>query len=120
NSCVVVDEIVKLSRIGFAKKDLVLNWLITANRQVARKLMVDIHGFISSIEFGVDELEEPNYSSIVFGRKFLVDTKCKLDSDLGEKKLDLGMLEDDKELDWLLRCLVEEDFIDVGVARNPT
>ncbi|GJX41423.1 hypothetical protein Tco_0256413 [Tanacetum coccineum] len=98
----------------FDKFDIVEVDMDKYGRQVALKLMVDIHGFIFSIEFGVDELEEPNYSSIVFGRKFLVDTKCNLDFELGEMKLDLGMLEDDKELDWLLGCLVEEDFIDVS------
>nr|GEX18591.1 copia protein [Tanacetum cinerariifolium] len=45
---------------------------------------------------------------ILFGRDFLVTTKCKVDFGLGETLIDLTMLKEERDIDALLVSLVED------------
>nr|GEV11062.1 RNA-directed DNA polymerase, eukaryota, reverse transcriptase zinc-binding domain protein [Tanacetum cinerariifolium] len=49
--------------------------------------------------------EEP---SVVFGRDFLLVTKPTLGFGLGERQINIGELEDDKDVDWLLKRIIKE------------
>ncbi|GKB18907.1 DNA-directed DNA polymerase, partial [Tanacetum coccineum] len=55
--------------------------------------------------------------SIMFGRDFLVTTKCTVDFGLGEMRVDLTILVEDRDIDTMLASLVE-DMGEVGSASN--
>ncbi|GKA27376.1 DNA-directed DNA polymerase [Tanacetum coccineum] len=58
--------------------------------------------------------EEP---SIAFGRNFLVATKSQVDFGLGEMRIDITMLKEDRDVDTLLENLVE-DMVEIGEMRS--
>ncbi|GKF40037.1 reverse transcriptase domain-containing protein, partial [Tanacetum coccineum] len=55
--------------------------------------------------------------SIAFGRNFLVATKSQVDFGLGEMRIDITMLKEDRDVDTLLENLVE-DMVEIGEMRS--
>nr|GEW73758.1 hypothetical protein [Tanacetum cinerariifolium] len=71
---------------------------------------IEIHGYKFGIDLVVDEYEGTTESSVVFRRDFLLGSKCTMNFGLGEMKINMGELQDDKDVDWLL----EEMLIECG------
>ncbi|GKC74819.1 copia protein [Tanacetum coccineum] len=67
-------------------------------RRMVREAQVEIHGFTFLVDFYVIEYANKGDPSIVFGRDFLVMTKSKVDFGIGEIRIDLTMLEEEKDI----------------------
>ena len=55
----------------------------------------------------MEDYVETTDPSVVFGRNFLIATKCTIDFGLGEMQVKVGELQDDKDVDWLLEQIIE-------------
>ncbi|GKG39386.1 retrovirus-related pol polyprotein from transposon TNT 1-94, partial [Tanacetum coccineum] len=77
-------------------------------RKMVKEVRVEIHGFNFLVDFVVIDYANEGEPSVVFGRDFLVTTKCKVDFVLGEMCIDLTMLEEERDIDDLLVSLVED------------
>ncbi|GKC11088.1 homeodomain-like protein [Tanacetum coccineum] len=76
-------------------------------RKMGKEVRVEIHGFIFLVDFVVIGYANEGEPSVIFGRDFLVTTKCKVDFGVGEMRIDLTMLEEEKDIDALVEELVE-------------
>ncbi|GJS82847.1 hypothetical protein Tco_0749388 [Tanacetum coccineum] len=86
-------------------------------RKMVKGVLVKIHGFNFLVDFVVIDYANEGEPSIVFGRNFLVTTKCKGYFGLGEIRIDLTMLEAERDIDNFLVNLVE-DIDEVGCASS--
>ncbi|GJX82781.1 hypothetical protein Tco_0332262 [Tanacetum coccineum] len=106
----ITDEM--LGKLGFVRVDYG-----DYGRRMVKEVRVEIHGFNFIVDFVVIDYANEGLPSVVFGRDFLVTTKCKVDFGLGEMRIDLTMLEKERDIDDLLVSLVE--YMDeVGCASS--
>ncbi|GKC16340.1 hypothetical protein Tco_1013122 [Tanacetum coccineum] len=82
-------------------------------RKMVRDLKVEIYGFTFLVNFIILEYGDPNQPSVMFGRNFLVTTKCQVNFGFGE--IDITMLKEDRDLEFLLDNLVKHVEEVVGV-----
>ncbi|GJX93938.1 hypothetical protein Tco_0348524 [Tanacetum coccineum] len=101
-----------LGKLGFVRLDYG-----DYGRRMVNEVRVEIHGFIFLIDFVVLDYANEGESFVVFGRDVLVTTKCKVEFCLGEMRIDLTMLEEERDIDALLVSLVE-DMDEVGRASS--
>nr|GFA99104.1 hypothetical protein [Tanacetum cinerariifolium] len=80
---------------------------------MVKEIRVRIHGYDVETDFVVVDYVNEGEPSIVFGRSFLVTTKSQIDFRLGEMRIDVTMLKEDKDVDTLLENLME-DMIEVA------
>nr|GEV46015.1 hypothetical protein [Tanacetum cinerariifolium] len=78
-----------------------------------KRIRVEIHGFNFHVGFIVIDYANKGESLVIYGRYFLVTIKSKVDFGLREMRIDLTMLEEDRNLDAMLVSLVEE-VVEVG------
>nr|GFC98861.1 hypothetical protein [Tanacetum cinerariifolium] len=76
-------------------------------RKMVKEIRVRIHGYDVETDFVVVDYVNEGEPSIVFGRSFLVTTKSQIDFRLGEMRIDVTMLKEDKDVDTLLENLME-------------
>ncbi|GJX75251.1 hypothetical protein Tco_0313846, partial [Tanacetum coccineum] len=69
---------------------------------------IEIHGYKFGMDLVVDEYEGTKEPSVVFGMDFLLATKFTLNFRIGEMKINIGELQDDKDVDWLLKQMIKE------------
>ncbi|GKD01617.1 hypothetical protein Tco_1171891, partial [Tanacetum coccineum] len=86
-------------------------------RRMVKKVLVEIHDFNFLVDFVVIDYANKGEPYVVFGRDFLVTTKCKVDFGLGEMRIDLTMLEEDRDIDTMLASLVE-GMDEIGSTSN--
>ncbi|GKC25124.1 retrovirus-related pol polyprotein from transposon TNT 1-94 [Tanacetum coccineum] len=91
-----------LEKLGFVRIDY-----SDYRTRMVRDARVVMHGFTFLIDFDVIEYANEGYPSIVFGRDFLVTTKSKVDFGIGEIRIDLTMLEEEKDMGIFLEELDE-------------
>ncbi|GJT21344.1 hypothetical protein Tco_0891281 [Tanacetum coccineum] len=91
-----------LDKLGFLRIDYG-----DFGRKMVKEVRVEIHGFTFLVDFVVIGYANEGEPSIFFGRDFLVTTKCKVDFGLGEMRIHLTMLEEERDIDALLVELVE-------------
>ncbi|GKC00128.1 DNA-directed DNA polymerase, partial [Tanacetum coccineum] len=101
-----------LGKLGFVRVDYG-----DYSRRMVKEVRIEIHGFNFLVDFVVIDYANEGLPSIVFGRNFLVTTKCKGYFGLGEIRIDLTMLEAERDIDNLLVNLVE-DMDEVGCASS--
>ncbi|GJW23000.1 hypothetical protein Tco_0033622 [Tanacetum coccineum] len=101
-----------LGKLGFVRVDY-----YEYGRRMVKKVRVEIHDFCFLVDFVVIDYANEGEPSIMFGRDFLVTTKCKLGFGLGEMRIDLTMLEEDREINTMLASLVEGMDV-IGSASN--
>ncbi|GJX82503.1 homeodomain-like protein [Tanacetum coccineum] len=77
-------------------------------RKMVRDVRVEIHGYDFYVDFVVLEYGNKGEPSVVFSRNFLVATKSQVDFGLGEMRIDITILKEDKDVDTLLVNLVED------------
>nr|GEW62209.1 hypothetical protein [Tanacetum cinerariifolium] len=87
-------------------------------RIMVRDVKVKIHGFDFLVDFVVLEYGDEGEPSVMFGRNFLVATKCQVDFGLGEMRIDITMLKEDRGVDSLLATLVEDMLDEVLLRRS--
>ncbi|GKA73748.1 hypothetical protein Tco_0780050 [Tanacetum coccineum] len=101
-----------LGKLGFVRLDYG-----EYRRRMVKKVLVKIHDFNFLVDFVVINYANDGEPSVMFGRDFLLTTKCKVDFGLGEMQIDLTMLEEDRDIDTMLASLVE-GMDEIGSASN--
>ncbi|GKE37336.1 hypothetical protein Tco_1460741, partial [Tanacetum coccineum] len=91
-----------LDKLGFVRIDYG-----DYGRKMWKDVRVEIYGFIFLVDFVVIGYVNEGEPSVIFGRDSLVTTKSKVDFGLGEMRIDLTMLEEERDIDALLVELVE-------------
>ncbi|GJV13974.1 hypothetical protein Tco_1359297 [Tanacetum coccineum] len=86
-------------------------------RKMVKDVLVEIHGYDFHTDFVVVDYVNEGEPLIVFSRSFLVTSKSQVDFRLGEMRIDITMLKEDKDVDTLLENLVE-DMVEVGNTRG--
>ncbi|GJQ91952.1 hypothetical protein Tco_0003091 [Tanacetum coccineum] len=81
--------------------------------RMVKEVRFEIHGFNFFMDFVVIDYANKGEASVIFGRDILVSTKSTVDFGLGEMRIDLTMLKEDRNLDDMLASLVEE-VVEVG------
>ncbi|GJV62855.1 hypothetical protein Tco_1473683 [Tanacetum coccineum] len=76
-------------------------------RKMVKDVHVEIHGFTFLVDFVMIGYANEGEPSMIFGRDFLVTSKSKVDFGVGEMRIDLTMLEEERDMDALLLGLVE-------------
>ena len=71
-------------------------------------MKVNIHGHIFKVDFVVLDYCFTDDPEVIFGRDFLVATKCTLDCALRELRIDITELEHEKKVDEMIEELREE------------
>ncbi|GKG51625.1 hypothetical protein Tco_0544263, partial [Tanacetum coccineum] len=66
---------------------------------MVKEVRVEIHGFTFLVDFVVIGYANEGEPSVIFGRDFLVTSKSKVDFGVGEMRIDLTMLEEEKDFD---------------------
>ena len=92
-----------LGKIGFVKVDYV-----DYGRKKVRDVKVNIHGHIFKVDFVVLDYCFTDEPEVVFGRDFLVTTKCTLDFALKELRIDIAELEHEQKVDEMIEELRKE------------
>ncbi|GKC03353.1 hypothetical protein Tco_0994963 [Tanacetum coccineum] len=82
-------------------------------RKMVKDVRVEIHGYDFHVDFVVLEYVNKGEPLVVFGRNFLVATKSQVDFGLGEMRIDITMLKEDRDVDTLLANLVK-DMVEIG------
>ncbi|GKA54554.1 hypothetical protein Tco_0753503 [Tanacetum coccineum] len=77
-------------------------------RRIVTNAQIEIHGYNFRMDLVVDEYEGTTEPSMVFGRDFLLATKCTMNFGLGEMQINIGELIYDKDVDWLLEQMLKE------------
>ncbi|GJS36230.1 hypothetical protein Tco_0534612 [Tanacetum coccineum] len=67
-----------------------------------------IHGYKFGMDLVMDEYEGNTEPSVVFGRDFLLATKCTINFGLGGMQINIGELQDEKDAYWLLEQMLKE------------
>ncbi|GKF66746.1 retrovirus-related pol polyprotein from transposon TNT 1-94 [Tanacetum coccineum] len=91
-----------LDKLGFVRIDNE-----DYERKMVKEVRVEIHGFIFLVDFVVIGYANEGEPLVIFGRDFLVTTKSKVDFGMGEMRIYLSMLEEERDIDALLVELVE-------------
>ncbi|GJX90238.1 hypothetical protein Tco_0343564 [Tanacetum coccineum] len=91
-----------LDKLGFVRIDYE-----DYERKMVKEVRVEIHGFIFLVDFVVIGYANEGEPLVIFGRDFLVTTKSKVDFGMGEMRIYLSMLEEERDIDALLVELVE-------------
>nr|GEY26936.1 hypothetical protein [Tanacetum cinerariifolium] len=76
-------------------------------RKMVKEVHMEIHGFTFLVDFVVIGYANEGEPSVIFGRDFLVATKSKVDFGVGEVRINLIMLEEERDIDAFLVELVE-------------
>ncbi|GJX44011.1 putative ribonuclease H-like domain-containing protein [Tanacetum coccineum] len=76
-------------------------------RKTMKEVHVEIHGFTFLVDFVVIGYANEGEPLVIFGRDFLATTKSKVDFCVGEIRIDLTMLEEERDVDALLVELVK-------------
>ncbi|GKD89966.1 hypothetical protein Tco_1365473, partial [Tanacetum coccineum] len=84
-------------------------------RKMVKDLRVEIHGFTFLVDFFMIGYANEGEPSVIFVGDFLVTSKSKVDFRVGEMRIDLTMLEEERDMDALLLGLVENIE---GVGKN--
>nr|GEW57633.1 hypothetical protein [Tanacetum cinerariifolium] len=90
------------NKLGFVRVDYE-----DYRRKMVKEVRVEIHGFTFLVDFVVIGYADEGEPSVIFGRDFLVTTKSKVDFGSGEMRIDLTMLEEERDMNALLIELVE-------------
>ncbi|GJS55931.1 putative ribonuclease H-like domain-containing protein [Tanacetum coccineum] len=93
-----------LSKLGFVRLDY-----MEYGKRVVRKVRVEIHGYNFLMDFMVIDYASNGEPSVVFGRNFLLETKCRIDFALGELRIDVTMLKEERDVEELLIFVVERE-----------
>ncbi|GJZ66153.1 putative ribonuclease H-like domain-containing protein [Tanacetum coccineum] len=101
-------KVVVFTKLGFVRVDYRYY-----GRKVLKEVHVEIHGFTFLVDFVVIGYANEGEPSTIFGRDFLVTSKSKAGFGLGEMRIDLTMLQEERDMDALLLGLVE-NMEDVG------
>ena len=80
-----------LGKLGFVRLDYE-----DYGRKIVRDVNVNIHGHVFKVDFVVLEYGNADESEVVFGRDFMVKTKCMIDFALGEMRIDVDDLVEEK------------------------
>ncbi|GJV69817.1 putative ribonuclease H-like domain-containing protein [Tanacetum coccineum] len=87
---------------------------------VAELDMADSHNYMTKEIFDKLGFVRVNYGrkmpSVIFGRDFLVTTKSKVDFDVGEMRIDLTILEEERDIDALRELI--ENMEEVGSSNG--
>ncbi|GJR90734.1 zinc knuckle CX2CX4HX4C containing protein [Tanacetum coccineum] len=67
-----------------------------------------IHGYQVGWTWVLDDYEGNTEPSVVFSRDFLLATKCTMNFGLGGMQINIGELQDEKDMDWLLEQTLKE------------
>nr|GEX06791.1 hypothetical protein [Tanacetum cinerariifolium] len=86
-------------------------------RKMVKDVRVDIHGYDFHVDFVVVDYVNEGEPLIVFSISFFVTTISQVDFELGEMRIDITMLKEDKDVDTLLANLVD-DMVEVGNTRD--
>ncbi|GKD33895.1 retrovirus-related pol polyprotein from transposon TNT 1-94 [Tanacetum coccineum] len=81
-----------LGKLGFVRLDYG-----EYGKRMVKEVRVEIHGFNFLVDFVVIAYANEGDPSIMFGKDFLVTTKCTVDFGLGEMRIDLTMLVEDRD-----------------------
>ncbi|GJY58376.1 DNA-directed DNA polymerase [Tanacetum coccineum] len=76
-------------------------------RKMIKDIQVAIYVYDFEADFVVVDYVNEEEPSIVFGRSFLVNTKSQVDFGLGEMKINITMLKENKDVDALLENLLK-------------
>ena len=76
-------------------------------RKLVKDVRVNIHGHIFKVDFVVMEYGNSDKPKVVFGRNFLVTTKCTLDFALSELRINISELEEEKHVNEMLVYVCE-------------
>ncbi|GJV67000.1 hypothetical protein Tco_1482509 [Tanacetum coccineum] len=76
-------------------------------RNMVKYVGVEIHGFTFLVDFVAIRYVNDGESSVLFGRDFFVTSKSKVDFRVGEMRIDLTLLEEERDMEALLLGLVE-------------
>nr|GEV19024.1 hypothetical protein [Tanacetum cinerariifolium] len=76
-------------------------------RKMVKDIRVGINGYDVEADFVVYDYMNKGEPSIVFGRSFLVTIKSQVDFGLGEMKINITMLMDNKDVDALLENILK-------------
>nr|GEV27445.1 hypothetical protein [Tanacetum cinerariifolium] len=85
-------------------------------RKIVKEVHVEIHGFTFLVDFVVIGYANEGEPSIIFGRDFLVTTKSKVDFGVGEIRIDLNMLEEERNINALVELI--ENMEEVGCSNR--
>ena len=91
-----------LDKLGFVRLDYE-----DYGRKKVKDVKVNIHGHIFKVDFVVLDYCNSDEPEVVFGRDFLVTTKCTVDFALSELKINITNLEEEKEVDEMIAELCE-------------
>jgi hypothetical protein len=86
-----------LDKLGFVRLDYG-----SYGRKEVKGVRVNIHGHIFKVDFVVLEYTNADEPEVIFGRDFLVNTKCTLDFALGELRINISDLEEGKSVNEML------------------
>nr|GEZ60305.1 hypothetical protein [Tanacetum cinerariifolium] len=100
----------------FDKLELMNFDLDKYERRITTDVKVDIHRYVFAMDFVIDEYEDPTYPPVMFSSNFLVSTKCTLNFGLREMKINIGNLQHDKDIYWLLKKIMN-DYKEVEEGR---
>ncbi|GJR67985.1 hypothetical protein Tco_0014050 [Tanacetum coccineum] len=92
----------RFDKLGFVRVDYG-----DYGRNMVKDVCVEVHGFTFLVDFVVIGYANEGEPSVLFGREFLVTSKSKVDFGVGEMRIDLTMLEYERDMDALLMKLVE-------------
>ena len=73
-----------LGKLGFVRLDYE-----SYGRKIVRDVKVNIHGHVFKIDFVVLEYGNVDEPEVMFGRNFMVKTKCRVDFAMGEMRIDV-------------------------------
>ncbi|GJV33232.1 hypothetical protein Tco_1393632 [Tanacetum coccineum] len=74
----------------------------TYGSSVVTNAKIEIHGYKFGMDLVIDEYKGTMEPSIVYGRDFLITTKFTMNFGLGEMQINIGELQDDRDVDLLL------------------
>ncbi|GJW46988.1 hypothetical protein Tco_0078634 [Tanacetum coccineum] len=99
-----------LNDLGYVRLDYV-----EYGRKMVKDIRVGINSYDVEADFVVVDHVNQGEPSIVFGRSFLVTTKSQADFGLGEMKINITMLRENKDVDVLLENLLK-NMVEVNDA----
>ncbi|GJX46383.1 hypothetical protein Tco_0271573 [Tanacetum coccineum] len=84
-------------------------------RKVVKDIQVGVNGYDVEADFVVVDYVNEVKPSIMFGRSFLMTRKSQVDFGLGEMKINIAMLRENKDVDALLENLLK-NMVEVNDA----
>nr|GEW21968.1 hypothetical protein [Tanacetum cinerariifolium] len=92
----------KFEKLGFVRVDNE-----NYEKKMVKEVRVEIHGFTFFVDLVMIGFANEGEPLVIFGRDFLVTSKSSVDFGIGEMRINLTMLEEMKDIDVMLDCLVE-------------